>query len=58
MRRFRGRRYKESREANKTKYYARAVKRLIRLCLWAFLLFVVVMAIIWAAPRVWNWALG
>lgn len=56
MRRFR--RHEESGEAGTTKYYRRMLRRLIWLVIYAFILYVVVMAIVWAAPKVWHWALG
>ena len=49
---------KQSSESKKTKYYVRAIKRFIRLVAWVFILFVVIMIILWAAPKVWSWALG
>ena len=52
------RRYKESRESNKTKYYKRALKRFIWVVVYLFILYSVVMGIIWAAPKIWHWALG
>lgn len=49
---------KPSKEALRTRYYVRAVKRIVKLVWWLFVLFVIVMAVIWAIPRVLNWALG
>jgi hypothetical protein len=48
---------KESNESRTTKYYQRFIKRLIVLALLGFVLFMVIMAIIWAVPRIWHWAL-
>jgi hypothetical protein len=52
------RRYNESRESETTKYYKRMFRRLIWLVIYAFALYVVVMCIVWAAPKIWHWALG
>jgi len=49
---------KQSRESKTTKYYIRALKRITTVVFWLFILFLVVMAIIWAVPKVWHWALG
>lgn len=47
-----------SQEAKATRYYARAIRRFISVTFWLFVLFLLVMGIIWAVPRVWYWALG
>ena len=49
---------KPTREALFTRYLVRALKRIITVAAFAFVLFLIVMLIIWAAPRVWHWALG
>ncbi|MDO8563780.1 MAG: hypothetical protein Q7R87_02130 [Nanoarchaeota archaeon] len=47
-----------SEESNKTRYFARAIKRILRVTFWLFMLFLLIMFIVWAVPKVWNWALG
>jgi len=47
-----------SKEALGSRYAVRATKRVIRLVIWLFVLFVVIMAIIWVGPKIWHWALG
>jgi hypothetical protein len=49
---------KPSREALATRYGSRAIKRMIGLLLWAFVLFLVAVGIIWTIPRVWQFAFG
>ena len=51
-------RHKESEEAKKTKYYVRAIKRLIILVVWLFIFFLVIMGIIYLAPKVWHLVFG
>ena len=58
MRRGRRGHRRPSREAETTRYYARAVKRIISVAFWLFILFLLVMGIIWAVPKIWSWALG
>lgn len=48
----------ESSEARNTKYWIRMIKRQIRLVFWVFILFLLIMAIIWVAPQVWNKVMG
>jgi hypothetical protein len=50
--------HKETKEAGHTKYYVRALKRITMVVGWLFVLFLVVMFVVWAVPKVWNWALG
>ncbi len=52
------RKMKPSREANLSGYIARLIKRMSKIVFWLFILFLLIMAIIWAVPKVWNWALG
>ncbi|MCX6741988.1 MAG: hypothetical protein NTX24_02315 [Candidatus Pacearchaeota archaeon] len=47
-------RHKPSKEAEKTRYYARAIKRIVVLLIWLFVLFVIVMGIIWGIPKIWH----
>lgn len=49
---------KPSKEALRTRYYIRVTKRTIKLVLWLFVLFAIVMAIIWAVPKIVSRALG
>ena len=49
---------KGTRETRFVKYLIRRIKRYIKLTGWVFVWFLIIMAIIWVAPKVWNWALG
>ena len=49
---------KPSKEALRNRYLVRFIKRIIRLVSSLFVLFLVVMGIIWAIPRVLSWVLG
>lgn len=49
---------KESAESRTTKYWARMIKRLTKLLFWLFILYLLVMGLIWAVPKIWQWALG
>jgi hypothetical protein len=51
-------RFRKTKDAAYIEYITRQVKRFGILAIAVFILFVIIMAIIWAAPRVWNWALG
>ncbi len=50
--------HKPSKESYFNRYLVRAIKRVTKVIFWLFILFLVTMAIVWAAPQVWNWALG
>ena len=52
------RNFPPSEESNKTRYFARALRRILRVTFWLFVLFLFIMFIVWAVPRVWHWALG
>ena len=47
-----------TKEAHFNRYLVRVIKRLTKVASWFFILFLLVMAIVWAIPKVWNWALG
>ncbi|MFA6460813.1 MAG: hypothetical protein WCV90_00970 [Candidatus Woesearchaeota archaeon] len=47
-----------SRSGSFLEFVVRQTKRVAIVALALFILFVIVMAIIWAAPKVWGWALG
>jgi len=49
---------KSSKESRAMRYYVRAVKRFTTLAFWVFIAFCIVMGIVWAVPKVWNWALA
>ncbi len=49
---------KPTKEALLTRYWARLIKRAIKVVLLLFVLFLIVMGVIWAIPRVLSWALG
>ena len=49
---------KLSKEALLTRYWARLIKRVTKIVLLLFVLFLIVMGVIWAIPRVLSWALG
>ncbi|MBS3123259.1 hypothetical protein J4437_01350 [Candidatus Woesearchaeota archaeon] len=50
--------HKMSRSGSFLEFVVRQTKRVAIVAVALFLLFVIVMVIIWAAPKVWNWALG
>ncbi len=52
------RQMKPSKESLWMGYFRRLIKRVIKVVLSLFILFLIVMGIIWAIPRVMNWALG
>lgn len=52
------RKMRPSKEAIKSAYITRLIKRMSKNIFWLFILFLLIMAIIWAVPKVWNWALG
>lgn len=39
-------------------YYTRSIKRAIEIAFWLFVLFLVIMGIIYAVPKIWHLALG
>jgi hypothetical protein len=39
-------------------YIGRQIRRAGFVIIGLFVLFVIIMAIVWAAPRIWHWALG
>ncbi len=47
-------RRKESNESRTTRYYIRMIKRITKLLIWIFVLFLIVMGIIWVVPRIWH----
>jgi len=49
---------KPSKESQKTGYYIRFTKRIIKLLIALFILYVVIIGIIWSVPKLWYWALG
>ncbi len=49
---------KESDESKKMKYWVRAIKRFIKVIVWLFILFLIIMFITWTAPKIWYWALS
>ncbi|MFH1839871.1 MAG: hypothetical protein ABH849_01860 [Nanoarchaeota archaeon] len=49
---------KASQESRTTKYWVRALRRIARVVFWAFILFLLIMVVVWAVPKVWHWALG
>lgn len=51
-------RNKGTKETRFIKYSTRRIKRLLKLTIWLFILFLLLMAIIWAVPKVWNLALS
>ena len=51
-------RRRESKEARRTKYYIRAIKRIIRLVFWLVLLFLIVMGLIYIVPKIWTFVFG
>lgn len=59
MARFRhNRMHRPTRETSFVEYSVRRVKRYMRLTIWIFLWFLVIMGIIWVVPKVWNFVLG
>ena len=49
---------KLTKEAYINRYIVRAIKRITKVIFWLFILFLLIMAIIWVVPKVWNWALS
>jgi hypothetical protein len=52
------RRNRKTKSAAYMEYSVRQIRRVAFIVIGLFLLFVVIMGIIWAVPRVWNWAMG
>ena len=50
--------HKPTKETKYVEYSIRRIKRYIKLTVWVFLWFLIIMGIIWVVPEVWNWALG
>jgi len=50
--------HRQSGEASATKYYVRATKRIIKLITWLFVLFLIVMGVMFVAPKVWHFVFG
>mgnify|MGYP007123663321 CR=1 FL=1 len=53
-----GKKRKPSKEARKTKYWVRALKRISIVIVWLFIVFCLIMFVIWAVPQIWTLALG
>ena len=51
-------RQKPTRESHFTKYLVRAIKRIAKVVVWLFILFLVVMGVIWVVPKVWKFVFG
>ena len=49
---------KPSKESLLTRYWVRLIKRVTKVVISLFVLFLIVMGVIWAIPRVLSWALG
>ena len=49
---------KPTKEAYINRYIVRVIKRVTTIIFWLFVLFLLIMAIVWVIPKVWNWALG
>ncbi len=49
---------RKTQSASYLEYSGRQIKRVGFVILGLFILFVIIMAIVWAVPRLWNWALG
>lgn len=49
---------KPTKESLLTRYWVRLIKRVAKVVFWLFLLFLIVMGVTWAIPRVLSWALG
>lgn len=49
---------KQSKESKTTKYWVRAMKRIIKVLIWLFILFVIVMGLVYIVPKIWHFVLG
>lgn len=49
---------KESDESKKTKYFVRAIKRITKVLISLFILFLVISGIVYLAPKIWQFAIG
>lgn len=49
---------RETKETSFIKYAIRTLKRVGIFLIFAFIIYVLVMIIVWAAPKIWYWALG
>lgn len=45
-------------EAKFTRYLRRLLRRLIKVAIYGFILFSIIMGIVWTVPRMINWALN
>lgn len=49
---------KKTQSASRLEYTVRQTRRVAFVVIGLFILFVIVMAIVWAVPKIWRWALG
>jgi hypothetical protein len=48
----------KTKSASHLEYTGRQIRRVAFIIMGLFILFVIIMAIVWAVPKIWHWAIG